>query len=71
MIVEDGRDNYELAFDYDVVEGTAPEPIVNHEHHPCYEEYFRRTTVICDPETHARLQTDLMEEIWKRNGGRR
>ena len=25
MIVEDERDNYELAFDYDVVEGTAPE----------------------------------------------
>ena len=33
MIVDDKQDNYELAFDYDVVEGTALEPIVNHNHH--------------------------------------
>ena len=63
-------DNYELAFDYDVVEGTAPEPIVNHEHHPCYEEYFRRTAIIRDTGTYARLQADLINEIWKRSGGR-
>jgi len=42
MIVEDERDNYELVFDYDAVEGTSPEPIVNHGHNPCYEEYFQR-----------------------------
>jgi len=33
MIVEDEQDNYELAFDYNVVEGTAPELIVNHDHY--------------------------------------
>ena len=37
MIVEDERDNYKLAFDYDIIEGTVPEPIVNHDHQPYYE----------------------------------
>jgi len=37
MIVEDEQDNYGLAFDYDVVEGTVLQSIVNHDHHPCYE----------------------------------
>ena len=41
MIVEDERDNYEFAFDYDVVDGTIPEPIVNHDHHSCYETHFQ------------------------------
>ena len=43
IIVEDERDTYELAFDYDVVEGTVLELIVNHDHHPCYETYFQRS----------------------------
>jgi len=57
MIVEDERDSYELAFDYDVVEGTVQEPIVNHDHHPCYETYFQRSKEICDPDalTHMHL----------------
>jgi len=63
MIVEDKRDNYELAFNYDVVEGTAPEPIVNHDHHPCYETYFQRSKEIRDPDIYAALQADLIEEI--------
>ena len=63
MIVEDERDNYELAYDYDVVEGTAPEPIVNHEYHPCYETYFQRYTKIHDPDVHTALQADLIKEI--------
>ena len=71
MIVEDERDNYELAFDYDVVKGTAPEPIVNHDHHPCYETYFQRSKEIRDPDVHAALQADLIEEIWNRNLARR
>ena len=33
MIAKDERDNYELAFDYDVVKSTAPEPIVNPDDH--------------------------------------
>jgi len=41
MIVEDEWDNSKLAFDYDVVEGNAPEPIINHDQHPCYETYQR------------------------------
>ena len=40
MIVEDKRKIYELAFDYNVVEGIVPEPTVNHDHHPYYETYF-------------------------------
>ena len=56
MIVEDERDNYELAFDYDVVEGTVPKPIVNHDHHPHYETYFQRSKEIRDPApTHMQL----------------
>ena len=71
MIVEDERDNYELAFDYDVVEGTVPEPIVNHDHHPCYETYFQRSCQVRNSNTHLALQADLIEEIWKRNSGTR
>jgi len=41
MIVGDEQGNYEFAFDYDVVEGTTSESIVNHDHHPCYEIYFQ------------------------------
>jgi len=41
MIVEDKRDTYELAFDYDIVDGTGSEPIVNYDHHPYYEMYFQ------------------------------
>jgi len=53
MIVEDERDNYKLAFDYSVVEGTIPEPIVNHEHHPCYETYFQTSKEVRDLDTHV------------------
>ena len=63
MIVEDERDNYELAFDYDVMDGTVPEPLVNHNHHPCYETYFQRSCEVCNSATHAALQADLVEEI--------
>ena len=55
MIVEDERDNYELAFGYDVSEESAPPSTVSHERHPCYETYFQRTAVIRDPQLHARL----------------
>jgi len=65
MIIEDKHNNYELTFDYDVVKAIALEPIVNHEHHPCYEVYFQRMTVIRDPQTYACIQVDLIEEIWK------
>ena len=70
MVVEDERYNYELAFDYDVVEGTVPQSTANHDHHPCYETYFRRSCEIRNSATHAALQADLVEEIWKRNSDR-
>ena len=71
IIVEDEQDNYELAFDYDVVEGTVPEPIVNHNHHPCYETHFQRSKEIRDPDPYVALQEDLIDEIWKPNLARR
>ena len=71
MIVKDERDNYELAFNYDVVEGTVPQSTVNHDDHPCYETYFQRSCEIRNSHTHATLQADLIKEIWKRNSGRR
>ena len=65
MIVKDEHDNYELAFDYDVVKETITKLIVSHKHHPGYETYFQITTTICKLKTHARLQVYLIEEIWK------
>ena len=61
MIVEDEQDNYELALDYNVVEGTATEPIVNHELHLFYKMYFQRSKEVRDPDAHAALQADLIE----------
>ena len=63
MIVEEERDNYELAFDYDVVDGTMPEPIVNHAHHPCYDTYLQRSCQVRNFDTHVALQADSIEEI--------
>ena len=63
MIVEDERDNYELAFDYDVVDGSVLEAIVNQDHHPCYETYIQRSCQIRNSNTHLALQADLIEEI--------
>ena len=63
IIVEDEHDNYELAFDYDVLDGSAPPSTVSHERYPCYETYFQRTAVIRDPQIHAHLQEDLKEKI--------
>ena len=40
MIIEDWRDNYNLSFYYDIVQGTTLEPIVHCEHHLRYEMYF-------------------------------
>ena len=55
MIVEDERDLYDLAFEYEDVEGNIPEPVVRRDHHPCYAAYLRRVAQIRDPELHARL----------------
>ena len=69
IIVEDVRDNYEFAFDYDIIGGTARELIVDCDYHSCYETYFQRSYEVCNSDTHAALQMDLIEEIWKRNSG--
>jgi len=52
IIVEDERENYELAFNYKILEDIGPELIVNHEHHPCYEMCFQRSKEVSDP-THT------------------
>ena len=67
MIVEDERDLYDLTLDYEHVEDSTLEPSIRLDHHPCYTTYFQRSAQVRDPETHARLQADLVEEIWKRN----
>ena len=70
IIVENERDNYELALAYDVMEGTTTVLIVSHEHHLCYETYFERSKEVHDPNTHTHLQENLIEEIWSLNLGR-
>ena len=70
MIVEDERDSYDLAFDYDDVDGNTSQSNVQHDHHPCYTAYLRRLAEIHDPAVHARLQSDLIEEIWNRHTAR-
>jgi len=59
MIVEDKRDSYDLAFEYEDVEGSISEPIVRRDHHPCYAAYLRRIVQIHDHELNVRLQSDL------------
>ena len=71
MNVKDERDYYKFAFDYDVVEGTIPEPIINHDHHLCYETYFQISKQVRGPDTYAALQVDLIAETWKCNSGQR
>jgi len=70
MIVEDERDSFDLAFDYDDVEDNNPQANVQRDHHPCYAAYLRRVAEIHDSALHARLQSDLVEEIWSRHRGR-
>jgi len=67
MIVEDERDSYDLAFEYEDSEDSIPEPVVRRDHHPCYAAYLRTVVEIRDPELHARLQSDLKQKIWWRN----
>ena len=64
MIVEDERDSYDLTFDYDHVEDSILEPIVQRDPRSCYMAYLRRVVQIRDPDLHARLQLILMQEIW-------
>jgi len=70
MIVEDKRDSYDLAFEYEDVKDSIPELVVRRDHHLCYTAYLRRVVEIRDPELHARLQSDLKQEIWRRNTAR-
>jgi len=67
MIVENERDSYDLAFEYEDIEDSIPELVVRRDHHPCYAAYLCRVVKICDPELHARLQSDLKQEIWRQN----
>ena len=71
MIVKDERDLSDLAFEYEDVEGSIPQPVVQRDHHPYYAAYLRRVAQIRDPELRARLQYDLKQEIWRRHTARR
>jgi len=66
IIVEDKRDSYGLTYDYEHVEGTTPEPNVQRDHHPCYSAYLCKVVQVRNPEQHAHLQSNLIEEIWSR-----
>jgi len=63
MTAEDERDAYGLAFDYGHVDGTTPETNVRWDHHLCYSSYLRRVLQVQNLEQHARLQSNLIEEI--------
>jgi len=63
MIVGDERDSYDFVFDYDHVEDSIPKPNVRQDHHSCYAVYLHRVAQIRDPDIHARLKLDLMQEI--------
>ena len=43
MIVEDEQDSYDLAFDYEQVDGTTPESTLRRNVHLYYETYLHRT----------------------------
>ena len=60
---EDERDSYELTFEYEDVEDSIPKPIMRRDPHPCYAAYLCKVVQIRDPDLHARLQSDLMQEI--------
>ena len=55
MIVEDERDSYDLAVDYDDVEDSILEPIVRRDPYPCYAVYLRRIVQIRESDLHACL----------------
>jgi len=64
MTIKDERDLYEPAFDYDHVESGIAEHNVWRDHHPSNATYFRRVVQIRD--VLIRLQSDLMQEMWRR-----
>ena len=65
MIIKDKRDSCDLVFDDDHVEDSIPNPNVQHDHHSFYTAHLCRLIQIRDPERHARLQLNLMQEIWR------
>ena len=40
MIIEDKCDSYDLAYDYEYMDGTTAEPNVRSDDHPCYTAYL-------------------------------
>ena len=46
MIAEDERDSHSLAYDYEHVDGTTPEPNAQWDHNLCYSAYFRRVVQV-------------------------
>ena len=60
----------DLAYDYDDVKDNNSHPNVQQDHHPYFTAYFRRAVQVYNLELHARLQLDLVEEIWNRHRAR-
>jgi len=71
MIVEDERESYDLAYDYDDVEDNTLQPDARRDHHLCYAAYLHKVTQIHNTYLYARLQSDLVEEIWNQHTARR
>jgi len=67
MIIRDEWDSYDLAFEYDDVEDNTPQPNLRRDHHLSYTAYVHRVVQVHDPELHARLQSDLVKEIWNQH----
>jgi len=66
MIVEDECDSYSLAYDYEHVGDTIPEPNVRWDHHPYYSAYLCRVVQVQNPKQHAHLQLNLIKGIWSK-----
>ena len=59
MIVEDEQDNHELAFNYDVADGTTPESIFNHDHLPYYDTSKDQKTLAIEHTCSSSSELDL------------
>jgi len=70
MIVKNECNSYDLSFEYDDVEDNTPQFNVQRNHHLCYVAYLRRVQQVYNSDLHARLQSDLVEEIWMRHTAR-
>ena len=55
MIVEDERDSYDLAYDYDDIEDNTMQQDARRDHHMCYAANFHRVAQVHNPNLYAHL----------------